>query len=70
MSNSQMLADLTERQQLTGGVIAFVLATVCIFALPVIQTEGTIGGVIVGLLVVTFFVIGTLSIGTSERVQV
>jgi hypothetical protein len=70
MPDSQMVPGVTERQQLVSGIVALALAAVCIFALPVLGTEGLVGGSVLGLLSVVFLVIGTLSIGTSEQVQV
>lgn len=70
MAKSQIVSKMTERQQLVSGIIALVLATICMLALPVIQTKGIVGGGLLGLLSVSFFAFGTLSIGTSERIQV
>ncbi len=61
---------MRERQKLVSGTIALGLATICILALPMIQMNSMIGGTILGLLSVAFFVYGTLSIGTSEQGQV
>jgi hypothetical protein len=58
------------RQRLVSGVIALVLATACILSLTVLQTDGVVGGSLVGLLTVALFVYGTVSIGTSEQIQV
>ncbi len=64
------IVDLTGQQRLVVGVVALVLATASILALPITDASGMIGGVVLGLLTVVFLVIGTLSIGTSDQIQV
>jgi hypothetical protein len=70
MSDSHTLSALTERQQLLGGVVALALAAACVLSLPVLGNGELIVGSGLGLLAVALFVFGTLSIGTSEQVQV
>lgn len=70
MTGLPILSSMTETQQLVSGIAALVLATVCILGLSVVQTGGMVGGTVLGILSVAFLVFGTLSIGTSEQVQV
>jgi len=68
MSHSYTPTDVTERQQLAGGAVALLLATVCMLSLAV--TGSVLSGVVLGLLSVGFFVLGTISIGTSESSRI
>lgn len=70
MTDSQTGPGLTGTQQLVGGVVSLALATACILALPTVQSGSMAVGIGLGLLTVAFLVIGTLSIGTSEQLQV
>ncbi|WP_367176234.1 hypothetical protein [Haloarcula rubripromontorii] len=70
MSHSYTPMDVTERQQLAGGAVALLLATVCMLALAMTGTGSVLSGVILGLLSVGFFVLGTISIGTSESSRI
>lgn len=70
MTDSQTGFRVTGTQKLVGGVAALALATVCILALPMVQTGSMAVGIGLGLLTVAFLVIGTLSIGTSDQLQV
>lgn len=61
---------ISGRHRLFIGIVALVLAVVCIVALPTVHTGGLLGGSVLGLLFVAFLVIGTLSIGTSDQMGV
>jgi hypothetical protein len=70
MAYSHTPASMTERQQLAGGVVALLLATVCMLALAMTAPGSVLSGVVLGLLSVGFFVIGTISIGTSDSKRI
>lgn len=70
MAYSYTPTKMTERQQVAGGAMAILLATVCMLALAMIEPGSVVAGVVLGLLSVAFFVLGTLSIGTSDRKQI
>lgn len=70
MTRSGIEIGLTERQQLLAGVIAMLGGTVCILALASAGTGGGPTGIVLALVGVSLFVVGTLSIGTSERERV
>jgi hypothetical protein len=70
MVYSYAATNTTARQQLAGGAVALLLATVCMLTLAVTGPGSVLVGVTLGLLSVAFFVLGTISIGTSERERI
>lgn len=70
MVRNRLVANWTERGRLLAGVVALVLATVCVVTLGTLGiTSGVVAG-LVGLVSVFLLVVGTLSIGTSESARV
>ena len=70
MVRTRMVVGRTERQQLVGGAITLLLATICLMIMATTGIGGDLGGMTLGLASVLLFVVGTLSIGTSEQNQI
>lgn len=70
MARSRIKPNWTERQQLIGGAVAFVAGTVCILSLTATGIGSGPSGMLLALASVALFVVGTLSIGTSEQEHV
>jgi len=70
MAHTYAPISITERQQLVSGAIALLLAVVCMLGLTVTGLEGVLVGVLLGILSVSFFVLGTISIGTSASKRI
>lgn len=70
MSYSRITPDVSQRLQLFGGVVALLLATVCLVTLIMLGVGSELDRMALGLLTVALFVAGALSIGKSERQHV
>lgn len=69
MSISQVAPGRTERQQLVGGGIAFLLAILCM--VPTMTGAGSnLSRMVLGLLGIVLLATGALLIGTSEGKRV
>lgn len=70
MAYSRVTTNWTERQRIIGGAAALAAGTICILSLTATGIGSGLSGMLLAVASVVLFVVGTLSIGTSEQEHV